>query len=187
MTTPRGIAGRSGPPAVRSAELQALAFCQTRRKHSTETAEDYVEAIAELSASRGAARGVDLARRLGVSHVTVIRTIARLQRHGYVSTQPYRSIVLTARGAQLAEESRRRHALVVAFLKSLGVSERVAQTDAEGLEHHASPETLAAFKRHLARRSGTRSSPESRPAWPHRPAQRPDRRMPGDSSASGAR
>ena len=153
MTTPRRAAGKSRSPDLRPAELQALALRQTRRKHSTETAEDYVEAIAELSASVGEARAVDLARRLGVSHVTVIRTIGRLQRDGYVSTQPYRSIFLTAKGAQLAEESRRRHSLVVEFLKSLGVSERAAQTDAEGLEHHVSPETLAAFKRHLAQRA----------------------------------
>ena len=153
MTTPRRAAGKSRSPDLRPAELQALALRQTRRKHSTETAEDYVEAIAELSASVGEARAVDLARRLGVSHVTVIRTIGRLQRDGYVSTQPYRSIFLTTRGTQLAEESRRRHSLVVEFLRSLGVSERIAQTDAEGLEHHVSPETLAAFKRHLAQRA----------------------------------
>ena len=29
---------------------------------------------------------------------------------------------------------------------SLGISERVAEMDAEGIEHHVSPETLAAFK-----------------------------------------
>jgi len=52
-------------PAARSAELQASALRQTRREHSTETAEDYAEAIAELNASVGEARAVDLARRLG--------------------------------------------------------------------------------------------------------------------------
>src|SRR5512137_2917306 len=99
----------STAPAARPAELQALALRQTRREHSTETAEDYAEAIAELSATVGEARAVDLARRLGVSHVTVIRTIARLQRDGYVRTQPYRSIFLTDKGTRLAEASRRRH------------------------------------------------------------------------------
>lgn len=141
---------RSGE--VRSAELQARALRQTRREHSTETAEDYVEAIAELTETAGEARAVDLARRLGVTHVTVIRTVARLQRDGYVSTQPYRSIFLTAKGAQLASQSRRRHDTVVEFLLSLGVPEAVAQTDAEGIEHHVSPETLAAFMRFVAKR-----------------------------------
>jgi len=131
------------------AEVRARAHRQTRREHSTETAEDYVEAIAALIAEDGEARAVDLARWLGVSHVTVIRTIARLQRDGYVSTKPYRSIFLTRSGARLAEDSRQRHEVVQRFLISMGVAESVARNDAEGIEHHCSPETLAAFRRHL--------------------------------------
>ena len=138
-------------PAARSAELQASALRQTRREHSTETAEDYAEAIAELNASVGEARAVDLARRLGVSHVTVIRTVGRLQRDGYVRTQPYRSIFLTDKGKRLAEASRQRHDIVVGFLRCLGVPEAIAQADAEGIEHHVSPETLAAFRRYVVR------------------------------------
>ena len=128
-----------------------MALRQTRRGHSTETAEDYAEAIAELGISVGEARAVDLARRLGVSHVTVIRTVARLQRDGYVRTQPYRSIFLTDKGKRLAEASRRRHDIVLEFLLCLGVPEAIAQTDAEGIEHHVSPETLVAFQRYVAR------------------------------------
>jgi DtxR family manganese transport transcriptional regulator len=135
---------------VRSAEQQARALRQTRRKHALETAEDYVEAIAELTDTIGEARAVDLARRLGVSHVTVIRTVARLQRDGYTSSQPYRAIFLTARGARLAKQSRERHALVVEFLRSLGIPEAVVQEDAEGIEHHVSAKTLDAFRRHLS-------------------------------------
>jgi DtxR family manganese transport transcriptional regulator len=135
---------------MRSAETQAAALRRTRIEHAAETAQDYVEAIADLSAVHGEARAVDLARRLGVTHVTVIRTVARLQRDGFVSTRPYRSIFLTDKGSRLAEESRRRHEIVVAFLRSLGVPEETAQTDAEGIEHHVSPETLAAFKHHAA-------------------------------------
>ena len=138
-------------PAVRPAELQASALRQTRREHSTETAEDYAEAIAELSATVGEARAVDLARRLGVSHVTVIQTVGRLQRDGYVRTRPYRSIFLTDKGKRLAEASRQRHDIVVEFLRRLGVPEAIAQADAEGIEHHVSPETLAAFRRYVVR------------------------------------
>ena len=145
----RSSAAKSGAPA-RSLEEFALSHRRTRQEHSLETAQDYVEAIADLIGSMGEARAVDLARRLGVSHVTVIRTVARLQREGYVSTQPYRAIFLTARGATLAEECRQRHSLVVAFLRFLGVPEAIAQIDAEGIEHHVSEETLAAFKKFIA-------------------------------------
>jgi DtxR family transcriptional regulator, manganese transport regulator len=122
---------------------------RTREEHSQETAQDYVELIADLIDETGEARAVDLARRLGVTHVTVVRTVQRLQRDGLVTTQPYRAIFLTAAGQKLARESRLRHEIVVAFLKSLGVPDAVAQSDAEGIEHHVSKETLAAFQRHL--------------------------------------
>lgn len=136
---------------ARPAEMQAFALRRTRLEHAMETAQDYVEAIADLTSVLGEARAVDLARRLGVTHVTVVRTIARLQRDGYVTTQPYRSIFLTEKGIRLAKESRRRHEIVVAFLRRLGVSEDIAQTDAEGIEHHVSPETLALFERWTAK------------------------------------
>ena len=46
---------------------------------------------------------------------------------------------------------RHRPEVVVAFLRSLGISEKPAEIDAEGIEHHVSPETLAALARHTNR------------------------------------
>jgi DtxR family manganese transport transcriptional regulator len=122
---------------------------RTREEHSHEIAQDYVEIIADLIAATGEARVIDLARRLAVTHVTVARTIQRLQREGLVTSLPYRSIFLTSSGRKLSEESRSRHETVVDFLESLGVPAVVAQSDAEGIEHHVSRETLKAFTKHL--------------------------------------
>jgi DtxR family manganese transport transcriptional regulator len=127
----------------------AETFRRSRRDRAVEVAQDYVEAIADLSATVGEARVVDLAQRLGVTHVTVNRTLARLQKAGYVNTKPYRAIFLTNAGQKLAEESKIRHETVTAFLRSLGIPEKIAELDAEGIEHHVSPETLAAFERRL--------------------------------------
>jgi DtxR family manganese transport transcriptional regulator len=137
---------------VRLPAQQAENFRRSRRDRATEVVQDYVEAIADLSASLGEARVVDLARRLGVTHVTVNRTLSRLQQAGYVNTKPYRSIFLTEAGHRLAAECKRRHETVVAFLRSLGISEKASEMDAEGIEHHVSPETLAAFERRLNKR-----------------------------------
>ena len=137
------------PEARSSAQQHAEIFRRSRRDRAAEITQDYVEAIAELSASLGEARVVDLARRLGVTHVTVNRTLARLQQAGYVNTKPYRAIFLTEAGHKLAEECKQRHKTVMAFLRSLGISEKAAEMDAEGIEHHVSPETLAAFERLL--------------------------------------
>jgi DtxR family manganese transport transcriptional regulator len=133
----------------RPAATQAENFRRSRHDHALETAQDYAEAIADLMASQGEARVVDLARRLGVTHVTVNRTLARLQRSGFVNTRPYRAIFLTEVGRKLAAESKRRHQTVVAFLNSLGIPKKTAELDAEGIEHHVSPATLRAFERLL--------------------------------------
>ena len=135
----------SRPPLARNPR-------RTRQEHSEETAQDYVEMIAELIDSTGEARVIDLARRLGVTHVTVSRTLQRLRRDGLITSLPYRAIFLTAAGKRLSEESRHRHEVVVEFLLSIGVPDAVAHSDAEGIEHHVSRETLAAFEKHLRRR-----------------------------------
>jgi DtxR family manganese transport transcriptional regulator len=143
---------RKPAPAARTAAQPAEKFRRSRRDRATETAQDYVEAIADLASALGEARVVDLARRLGVTHVTVNRTLARLQKAGFVNTKPYRAIFLTDAGHKLAAECKRRHETVTAFLQALGVPAKVAELDAEGIEHHVSPETLAAFERQLKRR-----------------------------------
>ena len=128
-------------------------FERTRQDHSLETAEDYVELIARLIEETGEARAVDLAARLGVSPVTVGKTVRRLVREGYVKSEPYRSIFLTAKGKKLAEESERRHRTVLDFLRALGVPEKTAEADAEGIEHHVSKHTLQAMREYLARQT----------------------------------
>lgn len=122
-------------------------FRSTRAAHRDETAEDYVEAIAQLIADRGEARVKHLAEIMGVSHVTVTRTVARLQRAGLVTTERARPILLTEAGVLMAAESEKRHRIVLGFLLAAGVESRQAEIDAEGIEHHVSAATLAALAR----------------------------------------
>ncbi|WP_345327543.1 manganese-binding transcriptional regulator MntR [Novipirellula rosea] len=124
-------------------------YRRTRQDHSSEMAEDYVEAIADAIAERGACRAVDLVSHFDVTHATVNNTVARLKRDGLASTEPYGPIELTPAGRRLANKCRDRHQTVQAFLLKLGVSETIAALDAEGMEHHASKETLAAMRRVL--------------------------------------
>ncbi len=143
MTTARKRNARKSPPSARS-------FQRTRQDHKTETAEDYVEMIADLIDQHGEARLVDLAKALGISHATANRTLGRLQEDGLVQSRPYRSIFLTDTGRALAMQSRGRHRLVCQFLVALGVAQEQAEIDAEGLEHHVSDVTLRAMERFLA-------------------------------------
>lgn len=149
MPKPRSHARARHRAADRAPEAQAEGFANVRQAHGTEMAEDYVELIAELIETRGEARPVDIAERFGVKPPTVTKNVSRLKAAGLVQREPYRAIFLTDEGKALAEVCRRRHRIVVAFLRSLGIDEETAERDAEGIEHHVSEKTLAAFERKL--------------------------------------
>jgi len=127
---------------------------RTRKDHATELAEDYVEAIDDILREQQVCRVVDLARQFGVTHVTVNRTIGRLQRDGLVRTAPYAPVTLTPKGKKLAEASRRRHETVLNFLLAHGISPETARIDAEGIEHHVSAETLEVMENYVQATSG---------------------------------
>lgn len=139
---------RTKAPAERT--TMAARFARVRQDHAREMAEDYAEMVLELGGAVGApVRPMELARGLGVSHVTVHRALNRLARDGYILRDENHGVLLTAGGRQLGEASMVRHRLVVAFLESLGVPPGVAAVDAEGLEHHLSPLTLERMAAHM--------------------------------------
>ncbi len=132
---------------------QASRFGKARTAQSGALMEDYVELIDDLLRSGGEARPTDIARRLGVSHPTAIKTIGRLKREGLAIAKPYRGVFLTENGERLAERVRLRHRVVVDLLLAVGVPSEAAEQDAEGIEHHVSDATLAAFGAFLERQA----------------------------------
>jgi DtxR family transcriptional regulator, manganese transport regulator len=133
-----------------SAKIRSAAFKRIRADHSAELAEDYVEMIGDLIDERGEARCTDLAMRMGVANATVVKTLKRLQTMGLVTQEPYRAIFLTGDGWKMAEDGKRKHAIVEKFLLALGVSQETARIDSEGIEHHVSVETLRAMAKFLS-------------------------------------
>jgi DtxR family manganese transport transcriptional regulator len=127
--------------------VQALRSGKARIARRAALFEDYVELIADLLATEGEARSTDIAARLGVSGNTTTKTIGRLKRQGFVTSRPYRGVFLTKAGSALAERVHTRHRLVVDLLFAVGAPVEVAESDAEGIKHHVSDETLEAFAR----------------------------------------
>jgi DtxR family manganese transport transcriptional regulator len=134
---------------ARSKPSRSKAFHATRRHHSDEAAEDYAELIADLIAERGVARTCDIAKHLGISHVTAIKTLRRLERDGYIKTESHRPVELTSLGDRVATRAKERHDLLVRFLVEIGVPQPIAEIDAEGAEHHMSDTTLEVIRRFL--------------------------------------
>ncbi|MDB4860457.1 manganese-binding transcriptional regulator MntR [Alphaproteobacteria bacterium] len=119
-----------------------MSFKKVRDAHKTENTEDYLEIIADLLNTKGEARIVDIANKLDIAQATANKTIQRLQNQGFVKKEPYRSIFLTLKGQEVASVSKKRHIIVLTFLKNLGLDARTAEADAEGIEHHVSNKTL---------------------------------------------
>ena len=119
-----------------------MSFKKVRDAHKTENTEDYLEIIADLLNTKGEARIVDIANKLDIAQATANKTIQRLQNQGFVKKEPYRSIFLTLKGQEVASVSKKRHIIVLTFLKNLGLDARTAEADAEGIEHHVSDKTL---------------------------------------------
>jgi DtxR family manganese transport transcriptional regulator len=135
-------------------KTHARQYNHVRKAHETELFEDYVELIADLIDTKGEARAVELAQRMGVTQATVGKMIRRMAEAGLVTSQPYRSIFLTKAGDAMARASRERHIVVLRFFRALGVSEATARRDAEGVEHHVSNETIRLMQ-HFADTHGT--------------------------------
>ncbi|MDC0248430.1 manganese-binding transcriptional regulator MntR [bacterium] len=119
-----------------------MSFKKVRDAHKTENTEDYLEIIAELLNSKGEARIVDIANELDIAQATANKTIQRLQNQGFVKKEPYRSIFLTLKGQEIASIAKKKHIIVLTFLKKLGIDPQTAEADAEGIEHHVSDKTL---------------------------------------------
>ena len=145
---------KPSPPPLIDPDLHAESFRQVREAHRLELVEDYVELISDLIRDGGEARQVDIAARLGVAQPTVAKMLKRLAKAGYVVQKPYRGTFLTEEGEALAQASRERHQVVESFLLALGIDPDTARRDAEGIEHHVSTETVAAFARFVEQRRG---------------------------------
>lgn len=139
----------AGSPAT-----QPDGFNQARAAQAVAVLEDYTEMIGDLIEEMGEARITDIASRMGVTHPTATKAVARLKREGLATSRPYRGVFLTDAGASLADRVRARHRTVVDLLIAVGVPEDSAELDAEGMEHHVSEATLAAFEEYLGKTDG---------------------------------
>jgi len=144
-----------GSPAVNASEVSTEdqpapdRFVRAREAQAMALLEDYVEMIGDLIGEFGEARVADIAGRMGVAQPTATKAVARLKREGLATSRPYRGVFLTDAGAALADRVRSRHRTVVELLVAVGVPPEAAELDAEGIEHHVSRRTLAAFESFL--------------------------------------
>ena len=128
----------------KSNRLEANRDAHSIEAHSSRTdrMEDYLEVIYELVQEKGYATTIDISEYLNVSSPSVTKMVQRLDESGHLNYEKYRGIVLTEEGTSIAKSMHEKHNLLVEFLKMIGVKDDIANSDAEGIEHHLHPETL---------------------------------------------
>ena len=105
--------------------------------------EDYLEAISIAAAKNGAARVTDIKILLNVKTPSVTGALAVLAKAGLIEHEKYGRVTLTKKGAAIAKEVKKKHAVISSFLRDiLGVSQAAADIDACKIEHVVSKETF---------------------------------------------
>ncbi|MCK4304364.1 MAG: metal-dependent transcriptional regulator [Candidatus Eisenbacteria sp.] len=119
----------------------------------SETLEDYLEIILQLSLRHKNVRVTDIAQAKKVRMPTVTWALGRLSEKGLVHYRARQYVQLTDLGGAIARKTSSRHRFLMHFLsRILGVPADAAEQDACGLEHHLSShslERLAAFVEYI--------------------------------------
>jgi Mn-dependent DtxR family transcriptional regulator len=104
--------------------------------------EDYLEVIYELLKEKGYVKSKDISRILNVKASTVTIMLKTLAEKKLINYEKYGGITLTEEGVKKAEEISKKHKIIIDFLLLLGIDEKQANLEAEGIEHIISDETL---------------------------------------------
>lgn len=112
-----------------------------------ESGEMYLETILVLHKQNDTVRSIDVAKKLDFSKPSVSRAISILKEAGYITVEQGGGIEFTAAGKTLAEKTYERHIILTKYLKSIDVSDEVAEIDACRIEHIISKETFDKIKK----------------------------------------
>jgi DtxR family Mn-dependent transcriptional regulator len=106
------------------------------------TEETYIETIDALMKKFGYAVVTDIAKELDVKSPSVTSMLKKLDALGFVKYTPYRNVMLTQKGNDLAVFLKKRQKSLQTFLTLIGVDETVAEEDACAIEHILHAPTL---------------------------------------------
>lgn len=119
-------------------------------KGITQSKEDYLKALLELSSRNKDVHSSDIAQRLGITRASVSKAMKLLKIDGYIFKEEYGTISLTRKGHEIASLIKKRYKLLKVYLVDvLGIQEIIAENDACQMEHVISDETLIKIEKHL--------------------------------------
>ena len=114
-----------------------------------ESGEMYLEYIFTLKQTQDIVRAIDIVNLSGYSKPSISRALGLLKSKELITVNDAGHIYLTELGAAKALKIYERHKILSDFLKSIGVSEEIADKDACKIEHVVSDETIEALKKKI--------------------------------------
>jgi len=118
---------------------------------TTESIEDYMEAMTRLNEKKIKLSTTNIAKELGVSPASASEMLKKLNEKGYISYKPYKRIKLTKKGKALGKRILERHRLIERFLLKIGLSKNKIHEEAHKLEHTISNELEKLIKSEVDR------------------------------------
>ena len=113
---------------------------------SSDSVEEYLEAIYSFNERGERAKNTELAKRLKVAPPSVTQMVKKLADRGYVQYVPYRGAILTGKGMALAQRVVRKHRLLERFFYDyLGMDKGKVHDEACRMEHSLSDEASLAL------------------------------------------
>lgn len=111
-------------------------------KTMTQSKENYLRILLELSEGKSEIYSTDIACALGFTRASVSRMVKILGESGYLTKDEYGKISLTEKGFDIAISMSRRRNLIKGFLEEvLGVEPSTAEKEACKIEHSIGEET----------------------------------------------
>jgi len=115
-------------------------------KQLSRKAEDYLEAIYNISLEKGYAKTKNVALELGISPPSVVEMFRKLDNMGLINYRRYEGVTLKPKGEEIAKIIKYRHETLKNFLTLISVREDIADKDACIMEHELNSETIEQIK-----------------------------------------
>ncbi len=115
-------------------------------KQLSRKAEDYLEAIYNISLEKGYAKTKNVALELGISPPSVVEMFRKLDNMGFINYRRYEGVTLKPKGEEIAKIIKYRHETLKKFLILISVREDIADKDACIMEHELNSETIEQIK-----------------------------------------
>ncbi|WP_242876035.1 metal-dependent transcriptional regulator [Cellulosilyticum sp. I15G10I2] len=121
--------------------VRGYQMLNSEQKLLTSSMEDYLEMIYRICIKEGYIRINQLALKLNVRPSSTTKIVQKLKHLGLIEYQKYAIIQLTDEGQKIGQFLLKRHEIIEAFLRKLGIEETLLK-DTEMMEHDMSLNTV---------------------------------------------